>query len=333
MVKVDKLDHIHGVAHILQHICPDGIGEKCGHPLLDDAVLQKNVQIAALADAAVHFVLAAGNGENEIRLFGDGVVQRKVRGHIAGVKSHDHVDVPVCQHIPGHIRSYEFQSGVAVLPGDLPAALHHIFLDVIADDGGIHLPLNGEVIVEDKGQIGFTAAKIQNGDVVFPVILKGVIDELNEAVDLLVLVVFGPDDFEIGGKDTQIHQCRDVFSLFEDIFLLSVVALHLSGQGKGSGGVPLVAAVTLHGVLDGLCIRYHQRLAIAALQLAFQNFQQLLAGHIPVKGLVVPETFQLIAKLAFQQHRPDGHLLVVRLVDGLAEHRLGKKGKGGFKIG
>ena len=92
------------------------------------------------------------------------------------------------------------------------------------------------------------------------------VDQFNESIDLLILVVFGPDNFEIGSENTQIHQSRNILALCQDVFLFPVMALHLTGQGNRSSGVTLVAAVPLHGVLDGLLVRYHQYLAVAAFQ-------------------------------------------------------------------
>ena len=296
-------------------------------------MLQQDIQITALVNAAVHFMLAAGDGEDEIRLLLDGVVQSKIRGHIAGMQCHDHVDLPVGEHIFGHIRMDKFQTGVAVFLRDLPAALHHIRLQIIADDGGLDAPFDREVIVEDKGQVAFAAAEIQNGDGILAVIPESMIDQLNEPVDLLVLIVLGPDDFKIGGKHTQVNQSGDVFSLFQDIFLLPVVALDLAGQRHGGGGMAFIAAVTLHGVLDGLGVGDHQGLPIAAFQLGFHKFQKFPAGNIPVKGLVIPKGFQLIAKLSFQHHRADADFLVSGLIDGLAEYGLGKAWQRSFKIG
>ena len=56
MVKVDELDHIHAIAHILQDACPDGIGEQCGNPFLDDAVLQKHIHISALIEDLADYI-------------------------------------------------------------------------------------------------------------------------------------------------------------------------------------------------------------------------------------------------------------------------------------
>ena len=109
----------------------------------------------------------------------------------------------------------------------------------------------------------------------------------SQPVDLLVLIILCAHDFKILGKDTQIHQSRDIFSLFQDIFLFAVVTLDFSGQRNRSCCVAFVTAVALHGVLDGFCVCYHQRLAITAFQLVCDHIQQFLTGYIPVECFVV----------------------------------------------
>ena len=62
--KVDKLYHVHLVAHVLQHRGADGVGQQRGHALLYYPVAQENVQFAALFYLRIYLVLAAGHREN-----------------------------------------------------------------------------------------------------------------------------------------------------------------------------------------------------------------------------------------------------------------------------
>ena len=283
-------------------------------------------------DAAVHFMLAAGNGEDEVCLLSDGIVQRKVRSHIAGMECYDHVNIAIGQHIFRYIRMDEFQTCIAVFLRDLTAALHHIRFQIVADDGGGHAALDGKVIVEDESQIGFAAAKVQNGDLVFAIILKGMVDQFDKAIDLLVLVIFGPDDFEILGKDTQIHQGGNILTLFEDVFLLPVVGADRTGQGNRGSGMLFIAAVLLKTILGGGRIGYHQCLPITALQVTLGDLQQLFTGNILVESFVIPKPFQLILQLPPQHHRTDADFGVVGLVNWLAEYRFGQSRESTFKI-
>ena len=259
-------------------------------------------------------------------------MQRKVRCHITGMQRYDHINAAIGEYVLGHIGLYKFQTLVTVLLCDLTAALDYILFQIIADDSGFDTPLHCEVVVQDKGQITLSATKVQNGNVVLAIILESVIDQFNEPVDLLVLVVLGSDDLIVGGKDTQIHQCGNVLTLFEDVFLFPVMALDATGQGDGSGRMALVAAVCLHGVLDGFCIRHHQTLAVATFQLVFHDLQQLLGSCVLVIRLVIPKTLQLIAHFTPQQHRPNGNLAVIGLVHRLAEHSFTQPGESSFKI-
>ena len=190
-------------------------------------------------------MLAAGDGEDEICLFGNGIVKGIIRGGVAGMECNDHIDAAIGENILGHIGTDEFQPLIAVLPGDFPAALHHIFFQVIADNCGVQPPFHGKIVIQNEGQIGFAAAKIQNGNVTLTVILESLINQFNKTIDLLVLIIFCPDDFHILGKYAQIHQRRDVLSLFEDVFLFPVMGLDGTGQGNGGSGVLFIAAVPL----------------------------------------------------------------------------------------
>ena len=50
---------------------------------------------------------------------------------------------------------------------------------------------NGKIIINEKGEIGFSAPEIQNGDFFLIVFAKGVIQQLDESVDLAEFIVLG----------------------------------------------------------------------------------------------------------------------------------------------
>ena len=63
VLTVDKLDKIDRITQILQNIGADRVGQQRGEPLFENAVLEQNIEIAALADGGVDLVLAAGDGK------------------------------------------------------------------------------------------------------------------------------------------------------------------------------------------------------------------------------------------------------------------------------
>ena len=89
MGHIDKLQKSRLITDTFQQAATDGIGHQGSCALLDDAVFEKHVQIAALMNAAVDFMLAAGDGEDEICFLLNGIMQGKVRSHIAGMERYD----------------------------------------------------------------------------------------------------------------------------------------------------------------------------------------------------------------------------------------------------
>ena len=244
MLKIHKLDHVGLVPLALQHGGTDGVGQQSGDPLFDDPVLQQQIQISALSDGEIDLMLAAGHGEDVPDFSPDGIGQGEVRGHIAGVEGDHHVDGGVREGVLCYVRHLKAQALIAVAPGNFIAVFDHVRLEIIADDMGVQTALDGEVVVEDEGQIGLAAAEIQDADFSLPVLLPALGHQLHEAVDLLELVVAGADDLVVFGKHAQIHQRRDGLPLPEDVFLLPVVGLLPAGARHGRlGGGPLVAAV------------------------------------------------------------------------------------------
>ncbi len=83
-------------------------------------------------------MLAAGHGEDTTDTAVHGISKSIVRGGIAGVERHDHVDVRIGEGVPRHVRDLEAQPVIAVARGDLIAALDDIGLEIVADDAGAY---------------------------------------------------------------------------------------------------------------------------------------------------------------------------------------------------
>ena len=210
MGKVDKLDDIDTVPHILKHRSANGICQQRGKPLLQKSVGKQHIEIAAFLDSAVHFMLAAGYGENMLHAALDGIVQSIIRSGVAGVERDNHVDLLVIKHIARHIGNDKAQIIIAVPLGDLIAVPDHIFLEVVADDLRFHAALDREVIVQKKRQIRLAAAKVEDRNLCAFRCLEYIVHYFNKTVDLLILVVLASDDPEIARKHAEVDQRRNV---------------------------------------------------------------------------------------------------------------------------
>jgi len=118
-----------------------------GKALLNQPVAEEQIVVAALADGGIHLMLAAGHGENMPYALFDGVPEGIVRGRVAGVERHDHVNLRVSQRIPRHVTHHEFKAVVAVLLRDGVAVFNNVLLEVVADDLRLRPALDGEIII------------------------------------------------------------------------------------------------------------------------------------------------------------------------------------------
>ena len=71
----------------------------------------------------------------------------------------------------------------------------------------------GKIVVHDKGQVGFAAAKVNDVDFLPFVLPDAVIDDLNETVDLAEFVVHGLHNLTLFCKNSHVHKRRDHLSL------------------------------------------------------------------------------------------------------------------------
>ena len=98
-------------------------------------------------------MLAAGYGEDILRLFLKGVVKSVVGGRVTGVERDNHIYLFLIQNVSGHIRVNKAKIMIAVLLRHLIAMLHHVRLQVITDYLRLHAFFDSEVVIEHKGQV------------------------------------------------------------------------------------------------------------------------------------------------------------------------------------
>ena len=184
-------------------------------------------------------MLAAGNGEDFLRVPGDRIVKGIIRGSIAGMKGDDHVHI-LCRGILGDIADLEPEGGIAVLPRRLVAFLNDVRFQVQADDFHVQVTNFGEIVVKDEGQVGLSATEIDDAEgLVRNIVFILIINDFQEAVDLFKLVIPGTDDLSFRGHDAHIHQRRNNHALLQDMVLLPVgesFGAHQGGRLDGGGG-------------------------------------------------------------------------------------------------
>ena len=227
MGHIDKLQQSRLIADALQQAAADGIGHEGRCTFLDDAVAGQSGKTVAL-DLAVELMLAAGNREDHLSAPLDGIIEGMVGGGIAGMEGNDHIGC-LFGGIACNVAQLKAQTCITILEGGQIAAGNNIGLEVKTDDGGGQTTDFGEVVVEDKGQIGLAAAEVDDGDILTTMLANGIVDHLDKTVDLTVFVLHFCCDLTFGGKDTQIDQRRNNRAFGQQVVLLTVMALGLLG--------------------------------------------------------------------------------------------------------
>ncbi|MNY49203.1 hypothetical protein D3C86_1846010 [compost metagenome] len=85
--------------------------------------------------------------------------------------------------------------------------LNHIGFEIKPDNIQLPLLANGQVVIQRKGQIGFAAAKIHNGQRTSGwQIGQHILHHLQKTVDLAELIVFLGQHFSLAVHNPQLHQ-------------------------------------------------------------------------------------------------------------------------------
>ena len=325
MLKVDEFDHIHAVPRVLQHRGTDGVRQQRGEALLQQSVGKQQIKIAALLNLRVHFMLAAGHGENILYAPFHRIVQRIVRRGVAGVERDDHVDMLAVERVARDVGDNKAQILIAVSRRNVVAAPDHVFLQVVADDLRLHAALDGEVIVEQKRQIRLAAAEVKDRDLLTLRRLKRIVHQLDKAVDLLVLVVLAAHDPEIRGEYAKVDQRGDAFPLRENIFFFAVVRRgRRLADGLPFGGA-LVCPVVFADVLSCFRLGTQHDLAVLSRQVVFIHFAQLSPGDVAVAHLRAVLILDLEKRLAFERQRTNRRLRAGGGCDRCGKHKPGQR--------
>ena len=179
--------------------------------------------------------------------------------------------------------------------------LDNVLFQVIADDLGAHAALDSEIVIQHEREVRFAAAKIENRDLVAAVGAERVVHQLDEAVDLLVFVVFCLDDLEVRRKYAEVDEGGDVLPLLQNVLLFAVVRGGHGGAGRAGLGRALVCAVRLADVLACLRLGAERDGAEQAVQLLLERFEQRAARDVAVRDLLPLLVFELEKGLPAQR--------------------------------
>ena len=179
--------------------------------------------------------------------------------------------------------------------------LDNVLFQVIADDLGAHAALDSEIVIQHEREVRFAAAKIENRDLVAAVGAERVVHQLDEAVDLLVFVVFCLDDLEVRRKYAEVDEGGDVLPLLQNVLLFAVVRGGHGGAGRAGLGRALVCAVRLADVLACLRLGAERDGAEQAVQLLLERFEQRAARDVAVRDLLPLLIFKLKEGLPAQR--------------------------------
>lgn len=90
MLHIDKFEYLRLISTLLQKLRADTVGDKRGHPLLQQSIAQNRLE-QPVTYLAVQLMLAARHGQNYIRSSSDRFRHRVIRGRVAGVERHHHI--------------------------------------------------------------------------------------------------------------------------------------------------------------------------------------------------------------------------------------------------
>ena len=187
MRKVDKFKHLRFVAAVFKQICPHGIGKQSGKALLNYTVAGEQRK-AFCRKLIVELVLTAGHGKNHFGVPVYCVIECKIRCGIAGVKSYYHINVKRAL-VAVYIAKLKTQVIIAVFLRRLVTLFDYVLFQVKADYVCLDFSDFGKIVVNDKGEIRFAAAEVNNIQLFVIVLLYAVVNQLDKAVNLPVLVV------------------------------------------------------------------------------------------------------------------------------------------------
>ena len=85
------------------------------------------------------------------------------------------------------------------------------------------MPDLGEIVIQDKGQIGLSAAEVDHAEgLVGNIVLIFIINDLQEPVDLFEFIIPGADDLSFRRQYAHIHQRGNNHAFLQDVVLLPV---------------------------------------------------------------------------------------------------------------
>ena len=121
------------------------------------------------------------------------------------MESHHHIHL-VHALVGGDVPGIEGQLFVAVFYGQAIALFYHVFFQIQPDDPHRVSFQFLQIIIHGKGQIGLSAAKIQDHRLSRRIqIRENIFDKFQEPVDLAVFIITAADNLSFCRHNPQIH--------------------------------------------------------------------------------------------------------------------------------
>ena len=125
------------------------------------------------------------------------------------------------------IAQFKMQAVIAVFTCRLIAFFDHIRLEIEAHHLHLALFYNSQIIIQNKGQVGFPAAEIDHAQRTLPgEIVRYIVHHLKKTVNLLVFIIHCVDNFSLFCEYTQVNEGLNHHAFFKQIALFPVVRLH-----------------------------------------------------------------------------------------------------------
>ena len=141
-----------------EHFCAYAVGEKRSGSLAEYAAVVQNAHFPEVG-IGIQFMLAAGYGQDEANAACDGIIEGIIRCGIAGMEGDHHVN-GFAHVVFRYISCDEMKLIIAVFLRKPVAEGDNILLEVKPRHAHGDVLYLGEIVVNDEGQVRFSAAEI-----------------------------------------------------------------------------------------------------------------------------------------------------------------------------
>ena len=168
-------------------------------------------------------MLTARHGKDYLCIPFHCLLQCIIRCRVTGMQGHHHIHF-IAAFIFCNIPMEKLQLPIAIAPGKFIAMTDHILFEVQTGDRYILSLKLMQIIIQGKGQIGLSAAKVNDmhGSLLLQC-RQNILYKFKVAVNLFKFIIPGMYNFPLGSLNSQINEKRNRNSFLQNIVLLTVV--------------------------------------------------------------------------------------------------------------